>query len=71
VQSNLVERPPEKYEPANLFGGMSETGNLHALNVVISTFQISGPAPLILDSQPEHHRRVRCTGRVRQHVLPF
>ena len=26
----------------------------------ISTFQLSDPAPLILDCQPERYRRVRC-----------
>jgi hypothetical protein len=33
VQSNLIEHPPEEDEATHLLGGMSETGNLHALNI--------------------------------------
>src|ERR1017187_3834536 len=35
------------------------------------TSQISDPAPLILDCQPERHRRVRCIWLVGPHFLSF
>src|SRR5206468_1051158 len=35
--------------------------------VAIPTSQISDPAPLSLDCQPERHRRVRCIWRIRRH----
>src|SRR5215831_5910849 len=44
---------------------MGARQNVSSTIILRLTSQISGPAPLILDCQPERHRRVRCIWFVR------
>jgi hypothetical protein len=50
----------------------SETDGTFSSEFFGLTFQISDPAPLILDCQPDRHRRVRCIWFVRRdgHRIP-